>query len=62
MALETVSLEHVPSSYAVYLTLFRDIQNAAFLQQQLLDRNADFEYAFVDASVVRTIPQSCPEL
>ncbi|OAA40673.1 Protein cgi121 [Metarhizium rileyi] len=50
--LETLSIEHVPSSYTAYLSLFRDIQNANFLHQQLLARNADFEYAFVDASVV----------
>ncbi|KAK2595332.1 hypothetical protein QQS21_006932 [Conoideocrella luteorostrata] len=52
MTLGTVSIEHIPSSYTVYLALYRDISNAAFLHQQLLDRNADFEYAFIDASVV----------
>ncbi|KND91045.1 EKC/KEOPS complex subunit [Tolypocladium ophioglossoides CBS 100239] len=52
MSLETVVLEHLPASHTVYLALFRDVKNAAFLHQQLLDRNGDFEYAFVDASVV----------
>lgn len=52
MALETVKLEHVPAKYEVNVALFRDVQNAEFLHKQLLDRNADFEYGFVDASVV----------
>ncbi|OAA69145.1 Kinase binding protein CGI-121 [Cordyceps fumosorosea ARSEF 2679] len=52
MELEVIKLEHVPDSYTVHLALFRDVKNAAFLHQQLLARNSDFEYAFVDASVV----------
>lgn len=52
MALETVSLEHVPSSHKVHVAMFKDVQNAAFLHEQLLARNADFEYALIDASVV----------
>ncbi|KAG7416362.1 EKC/KEOPS complex subunit CGI121 [Fusarium oxysporum f. sp. rapae] len=52
MALEIVSLEHLPNSHKVYVALFRDVQNAAFLHQQLLARNPQFEYAFIDASVV----------
>ncbi|KAM0342418.1 hypothetical protein ACHAPU_009605 [Fusarium lateritium] len=52
MSLETVTLEHLPDSHKVYIALFRDVQNSAFLHQQLLARNPLFEYAFVDASVV----------
>ncbi|RFU78319.1 hypothetical protein TARUN_3913 [Trichoderma arundinaceum] len=52
MSLESVVLEHVPPSYKVYLALFRNVQNAGFLHQQLLARNADFEYAFIDASMI----------
>ncbi|KAF4341791.1 hypothetical protein FBEOM_4248 [Fusarium beomiforme] len=52
MALEIVSLEHLPNSHKVYVALFRDVKNAAFLHQQLLARNPQFEYAFIDASVV----------
>lgn len=52
MSLETVTLDHLPSSYKIHLALFRDVQNSEFLHQQLLARNSDFEYAFVDASVV----------
>ncbi|KAL6912688.1 hypothetical protein ACHAP8_011203 [Fusarium lateritium] len=52
MALESVTLEHLPASHKVYVALFRDVKNAAFLHQQLLARNSEFEYAFIDASVV----------
>lgn len=58
MSLETVPIEHIPPSYTVYLSLYRNVENAAFLHQQLLDRNAHFEYAFIDASVVWQSP--CP--
>ncbi|PHH82837.1 hypothetical protein CDD82_4570 [Ophiocordyceps australis] len=52
MALDIVSIEHLPAQYAVHIALFRQVSNAAFLQQQLLSRNAEFEYAFVDASTI----------
>ncbi|KAK8058017.1 EKC/KEOPS complex subunit [Apiospora phragmitis] len=51
-ALETVELEHLPATHTVLLALYRNVANTAFLQEQLLSRNADFEYAFVDASTV----------
>lgn len=50
--LETFTLEHVPAQYSVHAALFRDVSNAGFLQSQLLARNADFEYAFIDASTI----------
>ncbi|KAI1864062.1 uncharacterized protein JN550_009082 [Neoarthrinium moseri] len=50
--LETVTLEHVPTSHSVHVAVFRNVTNAEFLQSQLLSRNADFEYAFIDASTV----------
>ncbi|KAH7001090.1 protein CGI121 [Ilyonectria destructans] len=52
MSLETITLEHLPSSYKVHAVLFRDVKNAPFLHQQLLARNGDFEYGLVDASIV----------
>lgn len=55
MSLETVVLEHLPDSHSVRIALFRQVENAAFLHQQLLARNAAFEYAFVDASAVSCI-------
>ncbi|KAM0329481.1 hypothetical protein ACHAQA_004790 [Verticillium albo-atrum] len=50
--LDTIALDLVPADHQVHAALFRDVQNAAFLHSQLLARNADFEYAFIDASVV----------
>ena len=54
-SLQTLHLAHLPASLAVHVALYRDLGNAAFLRQQLLDGNADFEYALIDASVVRAI-------
>ena len=53
MALETLALEHLPASHKAHVAFFRGVENAAFLHQRLLNREAEFEYAFVDASVVR---------
>ncbi|KAI1419380.1 kinase binding protein CGI-121-domain-containing protein [Xylaria sp. FL1777] len=50
--LETLHLEHVPPTHSVHVAVFRDVENAAFLHQQLLARNADFEYALIDAGVI----------
>lgn len=49
--METVILPHL-EHHPLHLVLFRDIQNAAFLRQQLLQGNTDFQYAFLDASVI----------
>lgn len=50
--LETVALEHVPPSHSVHIAFFKSVSNAGFLQSQLLARNADFEYAFIDATTI----------
>ena len=52
MALEPIHLEHVSPSYRVYAAFFRDVSNTEFLHAQLLSRNSEFEYAFIDASSV----------
>ncbi|TPX16254.1 uncharacterized protein E0L32_003903 [Thyridium curvatum] len=52
MALETVCLEHIPSTHSVQVAFFRNVSNPDFLQSQLVARNPDFEYAFIDASSV----------
>jgi EKC/KEOPS complex subunit CGI121/TPRKB len=52
MSLETLILEHMPETHKAYLAFYRNVENAAFLHDQLLARNNDFEYAFIDASVV----------
>jgi EKC/KEOPS complex subunit CGI121/TPRKB len=53
--IEVVQLEHIPSRYIIHLAIFEDVRNAEFLHKQLLSRNPEFEYAFVDASVVRNL-------
>lgn len=50
--LQTIQLSHMPPGMVLYVTMYRDVKNAAFLRQQLLDGNADFEYAFIDASMI----------
>ncbi|RMZ68520.1 hypothetical protein GMOD_00008229 [Pyrenophora seminiperda CCB06] len=39
-------------AYPVHVGLFTDVVNAAFLRSQLLDANPDFDYAFLDASMI----------
>lgn len=51
--LQTLPLEHLPPSHTLHIALYHNLLNAPFLHQQLLSGNTDFEYAFIDASVVR---------
>lgn len=55
-SLETINLPHLP--LPVHVALYRDVQNAPFLRQQLIAGNSDFEYALLDASMVYTHPMS----
>ncbi|TVY85662.1 EKC/KEOPS complex subunit, partial [Lachnellula willkommii] len=48
---QTIHLEHLPTT-PIHIALYRNVTNASFLQQQLLAGNTDFEYAFIDASVI----------
>ncbi|ERF72566.1 hypothetical protein EPUS_02848 [Endocarpon pusillum Z07020] len=50
--LETVHLAHLPPDLPVYIALFYGVQNIPFLRHQLLASNSDFEYAFIDASLI----------
>ena len=50
--MEQINLVHMPPDLAVYATHFTDVENASFLRDQLLAGNTDFEYAFIDASMV----------
>lgn len=58
---ETFHLMHLPPSLAVHVALFRDLKNAVYLRQQLLDGNTDFEYALIDANVVSESLVLCRE-
>jgi EKC/KEOPS complex subunit CGI121/TPRKB len=50
--LETLQLEHLPPNYNISIALYQNVKNSAFLHEQLLAGNTDFEYALIDASVV----------
>lgn len=50
--LQEIHLQHMPPELALYAALYRDVQNASSLREQLLAGNTDFEYAFIDASMV----------
>ncbi|CRG90195.1 Protein cgi121 [Talaromyces islandicus] len=50
--LETVHLSHLPQNTPVHIALYKDIKNASSLREQLLSGNVDFQYAFIDASVI----------
>lgn len=56
---ETLNLAHIPPSVTLYGALYKDVENAAFLREQLLAGNSDFEYAFIDATTVRYHQWSC---
>lgn len=52
-SLKTVHLSQTPSTTLVHAALYTEVKNAPFLRQQLLNGNEEFEYAFLDASMVR---------
>ena len=49
--METIFVPHLPQ-HPLRVCLFEDVKNAPFLRRQLLEGNRDFEYAFLDASVL----------
>ena len=51
--LQAIQIPHLPQDLAIFVTLYEDLQNAPFLKDQLLAGNSEFEYALIDASMVR---------
>ena len=49
--MDQITLPHL-SGHSLQACLFRDVQNASFLRRQLLEGNQEFEYAFLDASLL----------
>ncbi|GAB7363255.1 hypothetical protein MBLNU230_g3537t1 [Neophaeotheca triangularis] len=49
--METIRLPHL-EAYPLTAALFTNVSNPAFLRQQLLAGNTDFEYAFLDATLL----------
>lgn len=52
-SVRTFKLPHY-ETYPIQIALFKDVQNASFLRSQLLEANPDFDYAFLDAEMVRS--------
>lgn len=52
---ETIHLAHMPPGMALFAALYTDVENAVFLKEQLLAGNSEFEYAFIDASMVSIV-------
>ncbi len=50
--LQKIQLSHMPPELVLHVALYHDVKNAIYLRQQLLDGNADYEYAFIDASMI----------
>ncbi|EEQ86623.2 hypothetical protein RJZ56_002701 [Blastomyces dermatitidis] len=51
-SVQTIQLSHVPSNCPVHVALYRDLENASFLREQLFSGNTEFEYAFIDAATI----------
>ncbi|WPH01649.1 EKC/KEOPS complex subunit [Acrodontium crateriforme] len=49
--IEAVRLPHL-QDHPLQVGLFKNVANAQFLRQQLLEGNAEYEYAFLDATVL----------
>ena len=49
--MENITLPHL-LQHPLRVCLFENVQNATFLRQQLLEGNTEYEYAFLDASVL----------
>ena len=50
---QEIHLAHTPPDLPIFVALYAEVENAPFLKEQLLAGNSDFEYAFIDASMVR---------
>jgi hypothetical protein len=50
--IQRVELVHLPPELGIFVAVYQGVENAAFLREQLLAGNSDFEYAFIDASMV----------
>jgi hypothetical protein len=50
-SVRTFTLPHY-EAFPVHVALFKDVKNASFLRRQLLEANPDYDYAFLDASMV----------
>jgi EKC/KEOPS complex subunit CGI121/TPRKB len=54
----TFTLPHY-HAYPVHVAVFKDVTNASYLRSQLLAANPEFDYAFLDAEMVRSFACEC---
>jgi hypothetical protein len=57
-SIRSFTLPHY-DAYPVHVALFTNVTNAAFLRSQLLAANPEFDYALLDASMVRLDGPCC---
>jgi EKC/KEOPS complex subunit CGI121/TPRKB len=59
-SVRTFTIPHY-EAFPVHVALFKDVKNASFLRRQLLEANPEFDYAFLDASMVGrgSLPVHC---
>ncbi|KAF2469024.1 CGI-121-domain-containing protein [Lindgomyces ingoldianus] len=50
-AVQTFYLPHYPT-YPIHVCMFKDVSNAAHLRSQLLEANPEFDFAFLDATMI----------
>ncbi|KAI4952666.1 hypothetical protein J4E91_003138 [Alternaria rosae] len=50
-SVRTFTIPHY-EAFPVHVALFKDVKNASFLRRQLLEANPEFDYAFLDASMI----------
>ncbi|KAJ4299763.1 hypothetical protein N0V90_005009 [Kalmusia sp. IMI 367209] len=56
VSVRTFHLPHYPS-HPIQVSLFKNVSNAAFLRSQLLSANPEFDYAFLDATMILSAQQ-----
>ncbi|KAF3932773.1 hypothetical protein ABW19_dt0206923 [Dactylella cylindrospora] len=47
-----LALEHLPENWKLHIGLFTSVTNAAHLHSQLLAKNSEYEYAFIDPAIL----------
>lgn len=48
----SIQLAHLPPTISIYASLHTSVTNASHIRTQLLSSNADYDFAFIDASAI----------
>ncbi|KAF1816182.1 CGI-121-domain-containing protein [Eremomyces bilateralis CBS 781.70] len=54
MVIQTIYLPHLPAN-PIHIFLFENVKNAAFLREQLMAGNMEFEYTFLDSTMILSL-------